>query len=367
MNDYDNIWLHRAKWAYLLLVVVTLMSPVFYVMYISFNLNGFGAAQYDFTWKWYGLIFSDKLLMQALQWTMMLSVLTAIVTVPFALLAAKLYKERSAKLLIVFLMLAPLFVAPDILGSALLVFFKNANGMFKSFGDLLGTTMFDSWFKLSFLTAWIGLVIYTIPYAFIVILITMGRYRAEQTEAARACGANGWRAFWDIEFPQIRVGVFSACSFTIILCFNEYTRTSLLKGGFDTFTTVLISQMLNEGMSEQSYAMSSFMSFTAIALIGGIIIYTMLRVRSWLSDTQAVKDPYCEKRPALRPRLDNSMMCPSYYSSTFLLPRACKRLFNQCRDIFHSCLARVGACRDIAKGFVSKTRNIRLLHAKFRQ
>lgn len=291
MNDYDDIWLHRAKWAYLLLIVVTLMSPVFYVMYISFNANGFGAAEYTFTWKWYGLIFSDQLLMQALRWTLSLAVMTMIVTVPFALLAAKLYKEANSKLLIVFLMLAPLFVAPDILGSALLVFFKSVNGTFKSLGDALGTTMFDSWFRLSFLTAWIGLIIYTIPYAFIVILITMGRYHPEQTEAARACGANGWRAFWDIEFPQIRAGVFSACSFTIILCFNEYTRTSLLKGGFDTFTTVLISQMLNEGMSEQSYAMSSFMAFVAIAVIGGIIIYTMVRAETLAREARAKAEP----------------------------------------------------------------------------
>ena len=291
MNDYDNIWLHRAKWGYMLLIVVALMSPVFYVMYISFNQNGFGAAEYVFTWQWYGLIFSDQLLMQAMRWTLSLAACTMVVTVPFALLTAKLYKQSSAKLLIVFLMLAPLFVPPDILGSALLVFFKTMNGSFKALGDALGTTVFDKWFQLSFYTAWIGLVIYTIPYAFIVILITMGRYHPEQTEAARACGANGWRAFWDIEFPQIRAGVFSACSFTIILCFNEYTRTSLLKGGFDTFTTVLISQMLNEGMSEQSYAMSSFMAFVAIAVIGGIIIYTMIRADALARVARAKAEP----------------------------------------------------------------------------
>jgi spermidine/putrescine transport system permease protein len=291
MNDYDNIWLHRAKWAYMLLIVFTLMSPVFYVMYISFNLNGYGAAEYIFTTKYYGMIFSDQLMMQALRWTFTLAVCTTIVTVPFALLAAKLYKAQPKNLLIVFLMMAPLFVAPDILGSALLVFFKSVNGSFKMLGDALGVSFMDRWFQLSFLTAWIGLVIYTIPYAFIVILITMGRYRPEQTEAARACGANGWQAFWDIEFPQIRAGVFSACSFCIILCFNEYTRTSLLKGGFDTFTTVLISQMLNEGMSEQSYAMSSFMSATAIALIGGIIIYTMVRSEALAREARAKAEP----------------------------------------------------------------------------
>lgn len=291
MNDYENIWGYRAKWAYLLLIVATLMSPIFYVMYISFNLNGFGAAEYVFTWKWYGLIFSDQLLMQAMRWTMTLAIITTLIAVPMALLATKLFKRIGSKLLIVFLMLAPLFVAPDILGSALLVFFKNLNGTFKSLGDLLGTTMFDGWFQLGFLTALIGLIIYTIPYSFIVILITMGRYRSEQTEAARACGANGWRAFWDIEFPQIRAGVFSACSFTIILCFNEYTRTSLLKGGFDTFTTVLVSQMLNEGMSEQSYAVSSFMSFIAIALIGGILLYTMIRAEALAREARAKAEP----------------------------------------------------------------------------
>ncbi len=280
MNDYDNIWLYRLKWAYLLMIVLTLMTPVLYVMYVSFNANGFGANEYVFTWEWYGLIFSDELLIGALRWTLTLALVVTVIAVPMALLAAKYYKSANNKLFPVFLLLAPLFVPPDILGSALLVFFKNLNLALVWLGDQVGTSIFDGWFQLSFLTAAIGLIIYTIPYSFVVILITMGRYRKEQTEAARACGANGWRAFWDIEFPQIRAGVFSACAFTVILVFNEYTRTSLLKGGFDTFTTVLISQMLNTGMSPQSYAMSALVSFVAIAVIGSIILFTMFRAEA---------------------------------------------------------------------------------------
>lgn len=277
IDDYANIWIHRLKWAYLLLIVVTLMSPVLYVMYISFNQHGFGADRFAFTLEWYGLIASDKLLVNALTWTVALSITTTVIAVPMSLVAAKYYKAAKNKLLPVLLLMSPLFVAPDIMGSALLVYFKNLNKMFAWLGEQLGTSFFDSWFDLGFLTTLIGLIIYTVPYAFIVIIITMGRYRAEQTEAARACGASAWLAFKDIEFPQIRAGVFSACAFTIILCFNEYTRTSLLKGGFDTFTTVLISQMLNTGMSEQSYAMSSLVSFVAIAIIGAIIIFTLVR------------------------------------------------------------------------------------------
>ena len=291
MSDYENPWLHRLKWAYLLLVVLTLMTPVLYVMYISFNANGFGANDYVFTLEAYGLIFSDALLIGALRWTLLLAAVVTVIAVPMALLAAKYYKAADNKLFPVFLLLAPLFVPPDILGSALLVFFKNLNLSFVWLGDQLGTGMFDSWFRLSFLTATIGLIIYTIPYSFVVILITMGRYRPEQTEAARACGANGWRAFWDVEFPQIRAGIFSACAFTVILVFNEYTRTSLLKGGFDTFTTVLISQMLNTGMSPQSYAMSALVSFIAIAVIGAIILFTMLRAETLSRVARAKAEP----------------------------------------------------------------------------
>lgn len=208
MNDYDNPWLHKLKWAYLLFVVLTLMTPVMYVMYVSFNQNGFGANEYVFTWEWYGLIFSDELLIGALRWTLMLALVVTVITVPMALLAAKYYKAADNKLFPVFLLLAPLFVPPDILGSALLVFFKNLNIAFIWLGDQIGTGIFDSWFRLSFLTATIGLIIYTIPYSFVVILITMGRYRPEQTEAARPAGPMAGAPFGISSFHRSAPGSF---------------------------------------------------------------------------------------------------------------------------------------------------------------
>jgi spermidine/putrescine transport system permease protein len=175
------------------------------------------------------------------------------------------------------LMLAPLFVPADILASALLVYFKNLNGFFESLSDLLGIGLFYGWFELGFLTALIGQIVYTIPYAFVVILITMSRYRDQQTEAARGCGATAWQAFWQVEFPQIRVGVFSSCAFVTILSFNEATRTALLKGGFDTFSNVLVGEVMNIGMSGESYAMAGTLSILSITVIGLILTYTFIK------------------------------------------------------------------------------------------
>ncbi len=87
-DEYASKWGYRLKWAYLLLIVASLMSPVFHVMYISFNENGFGAAEYVFTLDWYRVIFTDKLMMNALGWTVALSAATTVITVPLAVLAS---------------------------------------------------------------------------------------------------------------------------------------------------------------------------------------------------------------------------------------------------------------------------------------
>lgn len=276
MSDaYESVWSVRLKWLYVLAVVGALMTPVFYNFYVSLNEFGFGAARYAVTLKWYRAVFTDAQLLDAMGWTLKLAAATAAVTVPFGLLAAKLYKRLTRKLWLVFLMLLPLFAPADIFASSLLVFFKSLGDAFTAIAEATGLWFLDGWFRLGFVTAWIALVIYTLPYVFVTILITMGRYRPEQTEAARACGATAWEAFRDVEFPQIRPGVLASTAFTVILVFNEYVRSNALKGGFDTFTTVLISQMLNTGMSEQSYAMGGLVSAVAIVIVGAAIAVSL--------------------------------------------------------------------------------------------
>jgi spermidine/putrescine transport system permease protein len=290
-DDFANPWTLRLKWSYLLFVVFALLSPVFYTIYISFNEHGFGARIYDFTFDWYRIVLGDKLLVASLEWTAYLAVTAVAATIPMALLSAKFYKRSRRKVAFVALMMSPLFVPADIMGSSLLVFFKNLSGAFTYLGGVLGVGWFEGWFDLGFVTAMIGQIIYTHPYAFIVILITMSRYRSQQTEAARACGATAWQAFWQVEFPQIRVGVFSSCAFVTILSFNEAVRTGLLKGGFDTFSNVLVAQMLNIGMSGESYAMAGIMSIVSMTVIGSILIYTLLRTEHLERKARAMAKP----------------------------------------------------------------------------
>lgn len=290
-DDYSSKLGYGLKWAYLLSIVGALLAPVFYIVYISFNEHGFSARIYEFTTDWYRVVLGDIMLVASLKWTFYLALSAVLTAVPMGLLAAKLYKRTQHKVAFVTLMLAPLFVPADIMASSLLVFFRNANGIFELLGEALGWEWLTHWFELGFITALIGQILYTLPYAFVIILITMSRYHPQQTEAARGCGATGWQAFCQVEFPQIRAGVFSACAFVVILSFNEATRTALLKGGFDTFANVLVSQMLNVGMSGESYAMAGIMSIVAITVVGGFLIYTLIQSGRLERVARAKADP----------------------------------------------------------------------------
>lgn len=280
--EYSSRWAHNAKWFYLLTVVFCLLLPVFYTIYISFNAFGFGSPKYEFTWDYYIDLAGNEQIRSTLQWTLRLCFMTVVTAVPLSLLAAKFYKKTRHKVIFLVLMLSPLFIPADIMAASLLVYFKNLN---RFFSDWLGV----EWFDLSLYTAWVGQILWTMPYAFVIILITMGRYHPQQTEAARSCGATAWQAFWQVEFPQIRPGIFSSCAFVFILSFNEYTRTNLLKGGFDTFTTYLVGYMLNTGMDPEVYAMSSIMSVAAMIVIMSVIVYLMAQPEVRLSEERGAK------------------------------------------------------------------------------
>ncbi|MCH9047244.1 MAG: ABC transporter permease subunit [SAR324 cluster bacterium] len=284
-SDYSSPWAHRAKWLYTLAIVLCLLLPVFYTMYISFNDYGFGSPKYEFTLAYYVNLLENEEIRQSLQWTLLLCLLTVVTSVPMGLLAAKFYKQTRYKVSFVMLMLLPLFIPADIMAASLLVFFKNLS-------RFLGAWLEVEWFDLSWFTAWIGQILWTMPYAFVVILITMSRYHVQQTEAARSCGATAWQAFWQVEFPQIRPGVFSSCAFVFILSFNEYTRTNLLNGGFDTFTTYVVNYMLSSGMEPEVYAMSSIIGVTSMVVVVSVIFYLLSRPElRELEERGATADP----------------------------------------------------------------------------
>ena len=85
--------------------------------------------------EWYQVVLGDTIMVESLKWTGVLALLTVAITVPMGVLAAKFYRRTRRQVTFLVLMLTPLFVPADIMGSALLVYFKNLNRLFEAIGD----------------------------------------------------------------------------------------------------------------------------------------------------------------------------------------------------------------------------------------
>jgi putative spermidine/putrescine transport system permease protein len=79
-------------------------------------------------------------------------------------------------------------------------------------------------------TAFVLHVVYTFPFAFLVMLAIFNRFDASVEEAAWSLGVPPTRTFRTVTFPLIFPGVLSAMLFAFTLSYDEFSRTLFASG-----------------------------------------------------------------------------------------------------------------------------------------
>lgn len=117
-------------------------------------------------------------------------------------------------------------------------------------------------------TALAGHVLWTLPFCFIIMLITFNRFNDEIEEAARVLGANEWDTFRTVTLPLVAPGLLSCALFAFTLSFDEFARTVFL-GGAENTLPLLILASFTVRVTPKLYALgtvTTLVSFAAIAL-----------------------------------------------------------------------------------------------------
>lgn len=194
-------------------------------------------------------LWRNPVLVGSIRTSLLVGVLTGLLTSPLALLAAMAVRELRAPRVVLLLVLMPLFI-PGIsmgLGSAFLF-------------RLLGVTP-SIWTILNVHILW------SLPFAFLIILTAMATFDPVYLEAAYVHGADRARAFLDVELPLIRPGIVGAGTFSFILSLNETVRTGLVQGPFNTVQTYIWSSYLQVGLSPTIHALMSLLIALTVVLV----------------------------------------------------------------------------------------------------
>jgi len=247
--------------AYALLVYAFLYFPILVLVVYSFNGSGVGGfPPSTWTLDWYRQLFADSALWEAVRNSAIVAAVAVCISLGIGLPAALALDraEFPGKALFRRIVLLPLILPGIITGLSLLMLFA---GMGRN---------------LSLFTVIIGHGTALISVATTEIFAGLQKMERAQEEASLDLGANHWKTFWRITFPNLRVSLIAAALLIFTLSLDEIAVTFFLIGRDNTLPLEIWSR-LRRGITPEINAISTLILLFSI---GTILFWYRLRTRA---------------------------------------------------------------------------------------
>ena len=238
------------KKIYIALIFLFLYAPILTLMVLSFNASRTRAKWGGFTLKWYGELFQNRIILEALSNTLLIAFLSAVISTVIgtvACLAMDRMKRRSRAVLMGITNI-PMLNAEIVTGISLMLLFISMGVRF-GFGTIL----------LSHIT-------FDIPYVILSVMPRMKQLNPSTFEAAMDLGASRLRAFFSVVFPDLLPGILSGFLMAFTMSLDDFIITHFTKGpGIDTLSTKIYTEV-KKGIKPEMYALSTLI-FVAVLLL----------------------------------------------------------------------------------------------------
>lgn len=241
--DVPRRWRYVLLFGYLALVYVAILAPIGYVF--PFGLGG----NFDAV--------TQQQYVDATLNSFKLALFVGVVTMTLGLIAARFYRRVEHKNTYLLALSLPLFIPGSTHALAIAVTARQF-GIDNSFWTLAAAH-----------------VMYTFPFAFLIVLATMAGLPENLVAAAKDLGASDFRAFVDVELPLILDGAISAFLVGVLLSLNEAERASILGGNYTTLSGVLISYYEAVGLDPTLYTLNMLLVVFSLVIIT-VILFVLL-------------------------------------------------------------------------------------------
>ncbi|MGF1537133.1 MAG: ABC transporter permease [Elainellaceae cyanobacterium] len=120
---------------------------------------------------------------------------------------------------------------------------------------------------------------WTLPIAFLIMLGVFNRFNPAYEEAARDLGAGDGRTFWEVVLPLVAPSLAGVSLLTFTLSYDEFTRTSLVSGQYNTLPLEIFGMTTNV-TSPALYALGTLTTLFSGSLIAiAYVLYRRLSAR----------------------------------------------------------------------------------------
>lgn len=226
---------------YLAFILLFLYLPIGTLMVLSFNRSRSMYIWTGFSTKWYGEMFRNKMIMQAVWNTFTIALCAAAIATVIGTLACLgmvSMKKKSEKVLMG-LNNIPLLNADIVIGISLMMTFL-IFGISLSWGTVL----------LSHIT-------FCIPYVILSVMPKFKQLTPNAYEAALDLGATPVYAFWKVVLPDINPGIVAGFLLSFTMSVDDFVITHFTRGaGVNTISTLIYSQV-KVGIRPTLFALST--------------------------------------------------------------------------------------------------------------
>ncbi|MDR1689231.1 MAG: ABC transporter permease [Clostridiales bacterium] len=235
---------------YLTLILIIMYVPIVLVVIFSFNESKISSLWGGFSLNWYGELFRDRSMFEALRNSVVLGLLSSFSAAVIGTLAATgltRYKLKSGKVMEYFATL-PIMIPEIIMGMVFLTFFS-----------LLGL-------PFGMVTLVIAHTSFCIPYVFLMVKARLAGLDKSYVEAARDLGASELRAFYDITMPLAMPAIVSGMLLSFAMSFDDVIISVFVTGVNTNTLPMKIYSQIKTGVTPKTNALCALIFVVTIFL-----------------------------------------------------------------------------------------------------
>lgn len=207
----------------------------------------------------------------ALLRSLALAFATTVISTTLGVMSAQAFRRRFAGSGIVFYVIVLGMIVPGVLVGLGMALVSNALDLDRA------------WWSTSFVVH----VVYTYPFAFLVMLAIFNRFDKSIEEAAWSLGVSPATTFRKVTFPLIFPGVLSAMLFSFTLSYDEFARTLFTSGGEQTLPLTIYGSFSVE-IHPNLFALGVLTTLASFSLLAvyGLLMWMSVRRAERFADQE---------------------------------------------------------------------------------
>ena len=266
------------------LVFVFLYAPIFILIIFSFNAGNSSAVWKGFSLHWYAELFQNRLIMQSVYTTLLVSVLsTLIATVAGTFAAIGLASMRRRwRTPLMTVNNIPVMNAEIVTGVSMCLLFVAFFGLWKAFAVWFNQAQDTFWMEeniyLGFGTLLLAHVTFNIPHVILTVMPKLRQMDKNLGDAAQDLGCTWMQAFWKVIIPEIKPGIISGALIAFTMSIDDFIISYFTAGSGVSTLAMTIYSMTKKRVSPEINALATIM---CVVILGIILITNYLDSRSY--------------------------------------------------------------------------------------